>query len=438
MRIRLVVAVVMALTLSLLTAMPAFAHHDDGKGNVKLPTAAEKEHEAANSSGAGYARCKRGMAADTYPCDRIDMLSHLWLDDLGLSFANDIWGWTDPKTRRDYALVGGAEGTVFVDISNPRRPDIIGTLPTHSSAGGEFWRDLKVYRNHVYVVSEHDDHGMQVFDLTQLRGVSGDPVTFTETAHYDEFGNAHNLNINTDTGYAYAVGTATCDGGLHMVDISDPDDPEAAGCFSDHGYIHDTQCVVYRGPDREHRGKEICFNSVAAGPFADLRNSVSIVDVTDKAAPQTLSQSEYPDDGYSHQGWLTPDQRYFLHGDELDEATHGINTRTRIWDVRDLDNLELRGAFDNDTTSIDHNIYTEGRWAFASNYTSGLRVYDTRRVSKGTLSESAFFDVYPENDDPTFEGGTWSNYSYFRQRGIVAVNTMDRGLFVMRVRLGGQ
>jgi choice-of-anchor B domain-containing protein len=183
-------AVMLLLAASLLVVTPAIAHHDDGKGNISLPTQAEKDHEEANVSGAGYARCIDGMAADTYPCRRVDVLSHLWLDELGLSFANDMWGWTDPKTKRDYALIGGTEGTVFVDISNPRRPDIVGLLPTHSTEGGQFWRDIKVYRNHAFVVSEHTGHGMQVFDLTGLRGVRGAPVTFEETAHYGEFGNA--------------------------------------------------------------------------------------------------------------------------------------------------------------------------------------------------------------------------------------------------------
>jgi choice-of-anchor B domain-containing protein len=117
----------------------------------------------------------------------------------------------------------------------------------------------------MYVTSENTDHGLQVFDLTQVRGVSGPPVTFSETAHYAGFGNAHNLNINEDTGFAYVIGSSTCAGGLHMVNLSSPASPSFAGCFADHGYIHDTQCVIYNGPDADHRGKEICFNSNADG-----------------------------------------------------------------------------------------------------------------------------------------------------------------------------
>jgi choice-of-anchor B domain-containing protein len=383
------------------------------------------------------------MAAGTYPCDGIDMMSHLSRSDLGLSFVNDMWGWTDPQTRRDYALIGGTEGTVIVDITDPKRPDVVGTLPAHAlDPLRPFWRDIKVHADHMYVVSEQLAHGLQVFDLTEVRGVTGPPVTFTETAHYDGFSTAHNLNINEDSGFLYAVGarnldrSLSCGGGLHMVDIGDPTNPTFAGCFEDNGYVHDTQCVIYRGPDSEHVGREICFNSNAPGAFGSSNHWVDIVDVTDKANPVSLDRETYPNSGYSHQGWLTPDQRFFLHGDEGDEVTHGIGTTTRVWDVRDLDDLQLIGVFENDTTSIDHNLYTEGRVATASNYTSGLRVYDTRNVASGELSEVAFFDVYPENDNASFEGGTWSNYPYFRQKRIVGVSSIDRGLFVLRPRIG--
>ena len=220
-------------------------------------------------------------------------------------------------------------------------------------------------------------------------------------------------------------------GGLHMVDISSPASPERAGCFADHGYIHDTQCVVYDGPDGDHQGREICFNSNATAVDPAATHALSIVDVTDKSNPVALSRTLYPNPGYSHQGWLTPDSRYFLHGDELDETTHGIGTTTRVFNVTDLDNPVLENTFENETTSIDHNIYTEGNASYHSNYTSGLRVYDNRNLPE--LTERRFFDVYPEDDSATFVG-TWSNYPYFNQNRIVAVSSIDRGLFVFRVR----
>ncbi|PRX43394.1 choice-of-anchor B domain-containing protein [Prauserella shujinwangii] len=422
-------AILATATIAVLAAVlsaPAASAHEQAFDQVSPPTAEERRAELTAAPD-GQAKCVNGVAADTYACDGIDMLDHLWLEDLGLSFANDMWGWTDPATGRDYAIIGGTEGTVFVDISEPTDATVVGMLPAHVlDPNRPFWRDIKVHDNHAFVVSEQIPHGMQVFDLTRLRTETG---TFTEDAHYPLFGNAHNININTDSGYAYVIGTNTCAGGLHMVDVSTPTSPEFAGCFATHGYIHDTQCVTYSGPDADYAGREICLNSNAANDG----NFVSIVDVTDKLAPRPIARVPYTDSGYSHQGWLTPDQRYFLHGDELDELDHGINTRTRIWDMSDLDNPRHIGSFDNGTTSIDHNIYTERRLAYASNYTSGLRVYHTGKIADGELKEVAHFDVYPENDNASFEGGTWSNYGYFK-RDVIGVSTMDRGLFILRLR----
>lgn len=395
----------------------------------------------------GFAPCVQGMAARTFPCDGVDMLSRMSLDDLGMSFVNEVWGWTDPQTRRDYALVGGIEGTAIVDVTMPLHPWLVGTLPSASDDPTfETWRDIKVVNDHMVVVSEHLDHGMQILDLTEVRGIKwwDDPVEFEMTAHYDGIGSAHNVVTNEDSGFVYAVGgweddgvTPSCGNGLHMVDLNDPATPSFAGCFEEHGYIHDAQCVIYDGPDGRYQGREICFNAVgplAAGP--DAGHAVSVVDVTDKDNPVALSFEEYPDAGYSHQGWLSDDQRFFFHGDELDEQIFGVGTTTRVWDMQDLEAIDLVLVHEQDTTAIDHNMYVEGDRMFQSNYTAGLRVQDISGVdgAEPVITETGFFDVYPENDDPTFEGGTWSNYPFFRQRNIVAVSSMDRGLFILRPR----
>ena len=148
-------------------------------------------------------------------------------------------------------------------------------LPTHTTS--TTWRDVKVYNNYAFIVSEAGGHGMQVFDLTRLRNVANPPETFTEDAHYDGFGSSHNIVINEDTGYAYSVGDDTYSGGAHFVDISNPLNPVAAGGYAGSGYTHDAQVITYNGPDSDYTGREIYVGS--------NENQVVIVDVTDKANP---------------------------------------------------------------------------------------------------------------------------------------------------------
>jgi choice-of-anchor B domain-containing protein len=245
--------------------------------------------------------CDNGFA-DGFPCEGYDMQSRLTPSEMFASFANDSWGWVDPETGFEYALIGLNNGTAFIDISDPNAPLLVGKLTTHT--GNSTWRDIKVYQNHAFIVSEATDHGMQVFDLTRLRDVTNPPENFTEDAHYDGFGKAHNIVINEDTGYAYGVGTTTFSGGPHFVNIQDPLNPIAAGGYAQDSYSHDAQVVTYNGPDTDYTGREILI-----GSNADI---VALVDITDKDNPVQISTIGYANLGYTHQGWFTEDQRYFL------------------------------------------------------------------------------------------------------------------------------
>ncbi|MDH3589347.1 MAG: choice-of-anchor B family protein, partial [Gammaproteobacteria bacterium] len=366
--------------------------------------------------------CDGGLA-DVFPCSNVDLLSYLPMNTIGGGEANDIWGWTDPLTGNEYALVGKTNGTAFVDITDPGHAEYLGMLPTHSS--DSLWRDVKTHDNHAFIVSEASGHGIQVFDLTELRGVAA-PRTFSETTHYDNFGAAHNIAINEQTGFAYAVGTRNnedgCGGGLHMVDISRPASPEFAGCYSGDGYTHDTQCVVYSGPDVDYQGKEVCFNY--------NEDTLTIVDVSNKAAPILIERMPYAGSSYTHQGWLTEDQIFLLLDDEGDELSFGHNTRTFIWDVSDLDAPEVLGSYLAPTPAIDHNLYVKGDFAYQANYRAGMRIIDLSNIATGTLVQNGFFDVYPPDDAASFNG-SWSVFPYF-DSGVVIVSGIEQGLFVLR------
>ena len=411
--------------------------------DAKLRGLTRAAADAAPAIASGAAKCVGGMAGE-FPCSNVDLLSHLPLAAIGGGeIGNDMWGWKDPATGREYALVGKTNGTAFVDITEPTAPVYLGQLPTQSTTGGIFWRDIKVYKQYAFVVSENTNHGMQVFDLTRLRDVSGAPVTFSADAVYRGVSSTHNLDINEESGFAYLVGSNTCwsgneNGGLHMVDIREPLNPRFAGCALvrpariNNNYVHDTQCVNYDGPDKRFAGREICFGS--------NENAVVIYDVTDKSKPVVLSQTTYPTAVYTHQGWLTGDRKWFVFNDEGDENGFGAPPTvqaqtTYILNVEDLVKTGTVMASANNTTSIDHNLYMPGDgYIYESNYTSGLRIFTERSVPGGDLKEVAWIDVYPENDNATFEGGTWSNYSWFDD-GVVGVSSIDRGLFVVKPRL---
>jgi len=369
--------------------------------------------------------CVNGFA-DVYPCNNIDLLAYLPTATIGGQSNNDNWGWRDPVDGKEYALIGARDGVVFLDISTPTAPLYLGKLPSHGTISS--WRDIKVYQDHAFVVADYNpNHGMQVFDLQQLRAVdrAAIPIVFRESAHYAGFADAHNIAINEESGYAYVVGSRTCSGGLHIVDIRSPLTPQQVGCYEEDGYIHDTECVIYHGPDERYQGRELCFNASVS--------QVTIVDVTDKEKLIRLSTIHDEQNVYVHQGWLTPDQRYFVMNDEMDEWVGQQNTRSYIIDVAQIDAPTLIGDYTAPLAAIDHNLYISGTYIYEANYTAGLRLLDGKALAQGELTEVASFDTFPDHNQAIFSGA-WTAYPYFRN-GTVVVSTLDRGVFLLKPHL---
>ena len=378
--------------------------------------------------------CKDGKAGG-FPCKELDLMARLKRNQIGASggIVNDLWGWTDRKTGTEWALVGHSYGTSFISLKKPLKPEYVGILPRTSDANPSIWRDIKVYRDHAFIVSDAaGEHGMQVFDLTRLRDVDDPPETFTPTTTYHRIHSAHNIVINEETGFAYSVGGSgggrTCGGGLHMIDISTPSDPEFAGCFAHKGtgrtgsgYTHDAVCVVYRGPDSEHRAREVCFGS--------NETRLSIVDVSDKGEPEALAAAAYPDVGYAHQGWLDDDHEYLYMNDEFDEFGNQPNTRTLVWDIRDLDDPVVAEEFFHETEASDHNLYVAGDFMYQSNYMIGLRILSI--ADREDPVEVAFFDTEPGGSNGPSMNGSWSNYPFFAS-GVIAVTSMGKGVFFLK------
>ncbi len=350
---------------------------------------------------------------------------------------NDIWGWTDPQTKREWALVGRVDGTTFVDITDPTHPIAAADLPLTDGARPNSWRDIKVYKDHAYIVSDGaGPHGMQVFDLSRLRSITpqanGRPTLVHCDVLYDKIASAHNIVINEESGFAYSVGSSgggeTCGGGLHMIDIRDPKNPVFAGCFADEGtgrrgtgYSHDAQCVTYKGPDKRYTGHEICIGS--------NETMISVADVTDKKNPKALSRATYPNVAYAHQGWFTEDHRYFFLDDESDEGRGIPKTRTMIWDLADLENPRLAKEHLGVASTSDHNLYIVGDLMYQANYRSGLRILSV--ADPENPREVAFFDTAPYTENGPGFNGAWSVYPFFPS-GAIVVNSIEQGLFIVR------
>ncbi|KAF2225344.1 hypothetical protein BDZ85DRAFT_215457 [Elsinoe ampelina] len=409
----------------------------------------------------GYTKCVNGFAEaipgdrnNTFRCNNIDLyhfLSHAALgDDVGEGSSS--WGWTSDDGR-EFVAIGQFNGTAFVEIGEDGRMSYLGRLPKYGDALGSFWREIRTYKSYIVIGSEAVDHGIQIFDLRKLLTIDPkSPVTFTMadmtawTRAQLPRGSAHNVAINEELGYFTAVGAQPrtdpfCRSGLVFYDLKDPSNPVPLGCAAGDGYVHDTQCLVYRGPDKRYQGRDICYGY--------NEDTLTIYDVTNKANVTTIiSRTSYEGASFTHQGWVLDvnNQEFLVMDDELDEvnargqAAAGYSV-TYIWDIRDLEAPKQTGSYKSKVKAVDHNQYVIDGFNYQSNYCAGLRVYDVRSIpedpSGAGVCEVAWLDIYPEDDFLPGGGGleffgTWSNYAFFKS-GYIFINTIERGAFVAKL-----
>ena len=406
----------------------------------------------------GQAKCVDGSAAG-YPCNNVDLIAHLPLNSFRTTnsnqaplMANDVWGWTNTDGR-EFVIFGVREGMYFLEVKAATSSDplvLLGYLP--SASGYTLQHDMKVIGDYAYIGAESESHGMQIFDMRRLLTINPDTDCenylyclklshdrlYTGSSNF-RVENSHNIVVNEETKYVYIVGSKSCNGGLHIVDVRNPLNPTRVACYKEGGYVHDAQCVKYKGPDPKYQLKEIC--------FCYNENSVKIVDVSDKNNIQMLSSTSYNAVDYTHQGWLSSDHRYIVFGDEGDEYFNMVQkTRTLVLHVGNLENPNPSvREFYGTTPAADHNQYiikakangqdytSDSDLVYQANYEAGMRILEVIDYETANFKEIGYFDTYPKNNEAKFMGA-WSVYPYF-ESGMVAISSLNEGLFLVKPKL---
>jgi choice-of-anchor B domain-containing protein len=396
-----------ALLAGALLAVPAAAH--DG---VEWLLARQ-----ARAPGAVVLEGGPGLGA--FESDGVALLAWLPLSSFEGAHTSgaDCWGYVSPSGR-EYAIIGLSDGVAFVEVTDPGQPVVVQTFAAVSSG----WRDVKVYQDHAYWVSEGGD-GVQVVDLSQI-----DAGIVTHVGSVNDAGtdSTHNVAIDVDSGFLYRLGGGSRPvEGMRIYSLADKAAPAFVGGW-DARYVHDAQVVTYASGPLAGRQIAFCFSENEAGGGAP---GLDILDVTSKGSIDWLSNFDYSSPVFSHQGWLSPDRQHLYVNDELDEVEFGGTTTTRVLDVGDLDAPFQAGTFTSGSTSVDHNLYTLGDLVYEANYRSGLRVFDASVPTAPV--QTAWFDTYPADDAADFNG-LWSVFPYFPS-GTLVGSDIERGLFVWRL-----
>ena len=384
---------------------------------VTSPSAHAQEPE-------GPAKCKGGRAAGQFFCKNIDLAGYVPAGVMGGAGIADVWGWVDPDSKKEYAILGSTEGVQFLDVTKPAEPIYLGVMPI--KAPSLIWHEIEILNDHAYIVCDLDPCGLQIFDLKRLAGVESALPVWRPDAVYP-LGSFHTIDANPETNHIFLNGLGAVVGsptGTPLIfDVSQPLVPVPVGIIADDGYTHDSECVNYKGPDKSYKGNEICFN------FNE--DTVTIYDVTSNPTrPVQLARETYENASYTHSGALTKDHTTLISTDEGDEQSHGILSTVYIWDITKLTKPKLIGTFTHDSGAIDHNLYSEADALYHANYVNGFRILDLKNAHKGKLKEVAYFDTVPMSDAPEFNG-VWAAYPYLPS-GNILVGHMDGGLFIVR------
>jgi choice-of-anchor B domain-containing protein len=397
-------------------------------------------HDQLQSS-LGATPCSNGNAGGL-ACERMDLLAHLAFRDISSSpgAANDVWGFVDLNSNREYVIAGYNVGIAVIDVTDPESPREVGFIDGQNAT----WRDIKVYqyfdaasdrwRAVAYVTTDGATDGLFVIDL------SGLPHSIRRVNYSSDFFSAHNVYaaaVDFSTGIPLSgtspslviAGSNISGGQYRSYSLGNPVAPNfVGGAASSADYMHDAASIVIT----DNRKDTQCVNS---GAFCEVlfdfnENTLDVWDITVASNPQRLSRTPYTNSGYTHSGWPTEDGRFvFLH-DELDEQRFNLNTMVRVFSLASLATPIQVGSWSGSTKAIDHNGFVRGNRYYLSNYSRGLTVLD---ISNPTVPvEIGRMDTYPFSDSSSFVGA-WGTYPYLHSR-VVAVSDIDSGLYLVADR----
>ncbi len=343
----------------------------------------------------------------------ITLLDHWHEDSISTNSSfvrySGCWGFRSNGT--DYAVIGSTEGTHIFKISENKKLEFIDFVKGRYSSSMVSHREYKTFNNYLYAVCDEGFSSLQIIDLSHLP----DSVSVSEDLYLPPFGRTHNLFIDTNNALLYLCkvtpfldSTQLASIPMRVFSLDSPSNPtllwEGPNDISEvHDvYVHDNEAILNCG-------------------FDGIRS----YDFSNPSSPIFFQSLEfYNDQGYNHQGWLSPNKETYLFSDE--------NKGMRIKKYRRLDDgsLIFESLFGTNSYSekTPHNIQCDNEFAYVAYYNDGLRVFDMRVLPP---QEIAYYNTYhpiiSSNSSFTMNGA-WGVHKY--NNSHIIVSDRQNGLFL--------
>tara|TARA_B100001059_G_scaffold105651_1_gene105269 strand:+ start:3882 stop:5213 length:1332 start_codon:yes stop_codon:yes gene_type:complete len=310
---------------------------------------------------------------------------------------NEVWGVV--VDDREYAIIGSTAGTHFFDVTNPSTASEIAFVAGRVVGDEIIHRDYHDYQNYLYAVSDEGLSSLQIIDISTLP----DSVSVV----YDSsnlFYRSHNIFIDTAKARLY-----TTNGDIYT--LENPIDPK---------FLYNTSLLsshdVYVENDTAY------INTGTLG-FVIVDFSQTTLENQSHEVIGTLPT--YPDQGYNHSGWITPDGNYYAMADE----TWGM--RMKMLDISDFSNIEVVALFGSgvDENSIPHNQIINGNYLYTAYYHDGFYVHDISDPFTPILI--GYYDTFEPDHHESYMGA-WGVYP-FLPSGNILISDMQTGLYLFEV-----
>ncbi len=325
------------------------------------------------------------------------------------------WGWKQPVTNKEYAIVGSSIGTYFIDVTTPSTPSVCAFVPGKQ---GCTWREIKTYQNYCYVVS--DDGSPNTFQIIDMAAL---PATVT-VVHDDKtyFERGHTIWIDNDKMYigstTYSVGNTPAYSSMNLYSLATPSAPVLLRSlntdFPSITTVHDMfvrNDTIYASCGNQ--GLYILKYIVSVGNFIQLG-----------------SYTGYAFSGYNHSSYITANGKNLVFCDEVPAALP-----IKIVDVQNPANVQPASTFIPHIKTTPHNPYVLGNnLVVVACYQDGLNIYNISNPNN--VYNVGFFDTYPQGGFNTGDyqnadyRGNWGAYPYLPS-GIIIATDMQNGVFLL-------
>jgi len=334
----------------------------------------------------------------------------------GLQNYSACWSYVH-SDGREYAAIGvnghnpPGGGTAIYRLTDPAAPVLVGFIPGPAST----WREMKSYRDWIYVVTESQGTGA---GLQIIRMTNPDSPVLAAT-YTTNFITSHTVSVDTTNGLLICNGTRAVSGdwkGIRILELNNPGigaTPEspvelstwpAAFPVPSDQYVHDSVPI----------GNRLYLSCIWSG-------IVRVLDISNPSAPTQIASWSYPG-GFTHNSWPDATGNWLYVTDEVNGEP------LKIFDISNLAAPTLVNAITSNPQAIVHNAHVKGDVLFLANYTEGIRALDLSDPAHP--AEFAWADSYAGPSGGF--AGVW-DVAAFYPSGTVVASDRNSGLYVYRL-----